>query len=192
MYTIKYDSKNQYEVNKSKFITLLYKVNNISEVNNCLNKIKDEYKDATHYCYAYKIGTLQKYNDDGEPGGTAGLPIMEVLNKKDINYILCVVVRYFGGIKLGSGGLVRAYSKATREAITNNNIIELVDGYLIKIEANYNNQKQLDYNLDKYIRYKEFTDKIIYHLEIEKNKINILNNYQYEIIDEIKMKKKFK
>lgn len=188
MYTIKENSIYQYEINKSKFITLLYKLNNVEEVEKYLKQVKNEYKDATHYCYAYKIDNIQKFSDDGEPGGTAGLPIIEVLNKKNINYILCIVVRYFGGIKLGAGGLVRAYTRACKEAIDNNTIIELTKGYLIELEAKYDNQKQLDYQFQNNIIKKEYKENIIYYLEIDN--LNKLNNLEYKIIKEIQIEKK--
>lgn len=184
MYTIDRNTNSLLEINKSKFITHLYKVNTLDEINFYLNEIKNEYKDATHCCYAYKIGNIQKFNDDGEPGGTAGLPIIEVLNKKELNYILCVVVRYFGGIKLGAGGLVRAYGNAVKEAIDKINIIELVEGYLINLNVSYDMQKQIDYKFEKYIKKKEYNDNVIYYLEIEKENIELFEIYNYEIIEE--------
>lgn len=189
MYTIKNNSIYQYEIKKSKFITLLYKVNTLNEIETILDKIRKEYEDATHCCFGYKINNIQKFSDDGEPGGTAGLPIMEVINKKNLDYILCIVVRYFGGIKLGAGGLVRAYSKAVREAIDNNEIIELTEGYLVKIISNYEEQKQLDYLFQKNIISKEFNENIIYQLKIEKENIDKLDNYNYKIIEEIMIEK---
>jgi len=184
MYTIKENSIYQYEIKKSKFITLLYKVNSIDEINNILDENRTKYSDATHCCFAYKLDGIQKFSDDGEPGGTAGLPIIEVLNKKNLNNLLCIVIRYFGGIKLGAGGLVRAYSKAVRDAIENNEIIELTEGYVIKIEANYDDQKQLDYLFSNNIINKEYNEKVIYYIQIKKEDINNLQNYNYQIIEE--------
>ena len=189
MYTIKNNSIYQYEIKKSKFITLLYKVNTLNEIETILDKIRKEYEDATHCCFGHKINNIQKFSDDGEPGGTAGLPIMEVINKKNLDYILCIVVRYFGGIKLGAGGLVRAYSKAVREAVDNNEIIELTEGYLVKIISNYEEQKQLDYLFQKNIISKEFNENIIYQLKIEKENIDKLDNYNYKIVEEIMIEK---
>ena len=111
------DNINTIIINKSKFIALIYYIDNINEINNLLDKVKKEYKDATHYCYAYILDNSEKANDDGEPTGTAGLPILNVLKKENLNHVLCIVVRYFGGIKLGAGGLIRAYSNATKEVI---------------------------------------------------------------------------
>lgn len=184
MFTIKEASIYQYEIKKSKFITLLYPISSLEEVDSILQQVKISYKDATHCCFAYNFKNIQKFSDDGEPSCTAGLPIMEVLNKKELNNILCIVVRYFGGIKLGAGGLVRAYSKAVRDAIIQNEIIELVEGYLIKLETTYEEQKQLDYLFSNQIIKKEFNEKVFYYLEIKKEDMNLLQNYHYEILDE--------
>ena len=106
------DNINEIIINKSRFICLTCNIADVNEVNKKLEEIKNKYKDATHYCYAYIIGGMEKANDDGEPSGTAGVPILNVLQKEGLKNVLCVVVRYFGGIKLGAGGLTRAYTKA--------------------------------------------------------------------------------
>lgn len=97
---------------KSKFIGLLYEVDSVNEVEAILSSLKLEHKKARHICYAYRIGTLEKKTDDKEPSGTAGTPILLVLQKNNLNNSLIVVVRYFGGTLLGSGLLTRSYSKA--------------------------------------------------------------------------------
>ena len=102
-------------INKSRFITCLFKVNSENEVSDYLNQIKNEYKNATHYCYAYIIDDIKRYNDDNEP--TAGIPILNTLESNNLNYVLCIIVRYFGGIKLGVGGLARAYGNSCLTAI---------------------------------------------------------------------------
>ena len=105
-----------YEISKSKFYSYAYTVQTVNEIKEILEKQKKEHKKATHVCYAYIVddeGSKEKYSDDGEPKGTAGQPIMNVLKRKNLRNILVVVVRYFGGIKLGAGGVLRAYSKAT-------------------------------------------------------------------------------
>ena len=103
---------NTYEetIKKSKFITYYYQVNNIDEVNNILNELKKEHKKARHLPYAYKIDQICKKSDDKEPSGTAGVPIYTVIERNNLNNVLIVIARYFGGIKLGAGGLLRAYS----------------------------------------------------------------------------------
>ncbi len=105
---------NEMIINKSRFIGVLYELNCEQDIANALTELKREYKKATHICYAYVYSVdkvLEKCSDDGEPKGTAGAPIMNVIKKRDAKNILVAVVRYFGGIKLGAGGLVRAYSK---------------------------------------------------------------------------------
>lgn len=179
MYTILENSKNEIVIKNSKFITLLYRINNINDVDNILNKIKAEYKDATHYCYSYIIDDLYKSSDDGEPGGTAGMPILGVLKNNDINYVLAVVVRYFGGIKLGTGGLVRAYTKSVTESLKKSNIVKLIDGYNLIIEFDYDKIKEVDYLLkDSIINNKTFDNKINYDIDITKDIYDKLINYK--------------
>lgn len=114
-------NKNLIEIKKSKFYGYYYEVDNVEEVNNILKEIKKEHKKARHVCYGYKIDNLVKRTDDGEPSGTAGIPIFTIIEKKNLNHILIVVVRYFGGIKLGAGGLFRAYMQTSNELMGGNN-----------------------------------------------------------------------
>lgn len=103
---------NTYEevIKKSRFISYFYEVSSVDEVNNILELLKQEHKKARHLPYAYKIENNIKKSDDKEPGGTAGLPIYTVIERNNLNNVLIVIVRYFGGVKLGAGGLLRAYS----------------------------------------------------------------------------------
>lgn len=157
-------------VKNSRFITLLFHINNKDEIDLLLNKTKKEYPKATHYCYAYIVDNHKKASDDGEPGGTAGMPILNVLEKENLTSILVIVVRYFGGIKLGAGGLVRAYSKSVREALEHVTKIPLVEGYKLIIEFNYTKQKDFDYLLkEATIIKKEFLDKIKYTLFVDES-----------------------
>ena len=173
---------NTIEIKKSKFITYLIKLDNVEEVEIKLNEIKKEYKDATHYCYAYIIQNKEKASDNGEPSGTAGVPILNVLKKNNLSNILCVVIRYFGGIKLGAGGLVRAYSNYCSEDIKCTNIIKYVPILKIKIVFKYENLNTINNLLiDTNITYKEFDTSITYEVILSKDKydniINELNNY---------------
>lgn len=178
MYTILDNYKDELIIKNSKFIALLYKVNNINEVMKYLKLVKDEYKDATHYCYGYIIDDIKKSSDDGEPSGTAGMPILEVLNKRNLNQILVIVVRYFGGIKLGAGGLIRAYSKVVLNSLDNINLVSLINGKNITIKFNYDMIKQIDYLLkDEIIITKNFDELIIYNFNTSDNElINKLEN----------------
>lgn len=105
------------EIKKSKFIGLFYELDSLDEVNIILEKLKKDHKKARHMPYAYKFGNTAKKSDDKEPSNTAGLPIYNLLERKDLNNHLIVVIRYFGGIKLGAGGLLRAYLEAATKAI---------------------------------------------------------------------------
>lgn len=188
VYSIKNDVKYEYIINKSKFITLLKRVYYEKEVNEYIEKIKKEYKGATHYCFGYILDNIKGFDDDKEPSGTAGLPILEVLDKNNLNYVLCVTIRYFGGIKLGSGGLVRAYSKGVRDALKLSQIIKLVKGKTIQISFAYNYIKKIDNILKSYsIINKEFDELITYTVNIEERDLEKIIN-QLEIIDNINIK----
>lgn len=126
MKTITSKCESLYIINKSKFISFAYPIVNDIECKNILKDLEKEYSDATHICYAYIIQNpnMEKCSDNGEPSGTAGKPILEVLKKKNLVNVLLVVVRYFGGKKLGAGGLIRAYSTSAVEVIDKCNIVE--------------------------------------------------------------------
>lgn len=170
MFTIKENISNEIIINKSRFITYIYKVNSILEVNNILNELKCKYKDATHYCFAYIIGNIKRFNDDGEPSHTAGMPILNVLESKDLNNVLAVVIRYFGGVKLGAGGLVRAYTNSVTKALKEENIIPLKKIIKKRIVFDYSNINNINYILKDYnITYKEFDKSVIYEFTYEEN-----------------------
>lgn len=186
MKTIKYNITHEYIIQKSKFISMLYQVNNEEEVINILNRLKLEYKDATHICYAYIINNIKRFQDDGEPSGTAGMPILNVLENQKLNLILAVVIRYFGGIKLGAGGLVRAYTTSVVEALENQDLGEIVSGYKVTITFKYNNSKLIDNTLKNYqIINKEFNSEITYIVNIPKTEYikieNIIENNVHSI-----------
>lgn len=172
MLSIKEPLTDEYCINKSRFITKIYRVDNPDNIKSIINHVKEEYKDATHYCYAYIIDQVKHFDDDGEPSGTAGMPILNVLENNNLNHVLCIVIRYFGGIKLGAGGLVRAYTKSVTTVMNNNYFIELDKGQLLAIYFNYNDTKQIDRFLNgTKIVSKEFTDMVIYHIQIPGNQI---------------------
>ena len=179
-------------IKNSKFITNLFIIENIEEVNKYLNLIKDKYRDANHNCYAYIVDNIRKCSDDGEPSGTAGIPMMKVLEHKDLNNVLAVVTRYFGGIKLGAGGLVRAYTNSVSKTLDIVNIIDTIKGYNIDIIFNFNDIKHIDYLLkDIKILNKEYKDIVKYNLNVSNNLLEILkqNNIKYNIIKEIYIEK---
>ena len=189
MYTIKDNNTYELEIKKSKFITKLYKVHSTNEVNTILNNLRGEYNDATHHCYAYIINEHKKSSDDGEPGGTAGIPILQVLDKNNLNYVLCVVIRYFGGIKLGAGGLVRAYTKSVSDLIKETPTVELIKGYKIGINTTYEEQKQLDYIIKEFNYSKSYDSKVTYQILIPQEEISKLQEYNPTIIEEIEIEK---
>lgn len=186
------ESSNTIIIKNSKFITYIYQVDNVDEVNNYLTLIKNKYPDATHHCYAYIIDSIRHESDDGEPSGTAGIPMLQVLEKNELNHVLCIVVRYFGKIKLGAGGLVRAYTKSVVDAIKNN-ILTLESGYLIDLEFDYDMLKKIDYLLkDVKIVNKSFDNKITYQVKVNedlKDKLNHINDIKLDIIDNIYIEK---
>ncbi len=179
MYSIKNNVENTLIIKKSKFISKLYRINKVDEINNILNDIRKIHKNATHVCYGYIVNNAEKCSDDGEPSGTAGIPILNILKRNKLNNILAIVIRYFGGIKLGAGGLTRAYSNSIIEAIKLTDIIELTLGYLIELEFNYNNIKLVDYILiNKNVIEKEYKNNIIYKFYLNKNELNIISELE--------------
>ena len=190
MYSIKNNIDNTIIIKKSKFITKLYKINNLDEINKIINELKINYKDATHICYAYIINGVEKCIDDGEPSGTAGIPILNVLKKNNLNYIIALVIRYFGGIKLGTGGLLRAYSNSIIETLKLVDIVELIEGYNITIAFNYDNIKYID-NLLKNVEIidKQYDNLIKYNFNIEKNMYNTIKRLLVEKCDNININK---
>ncbi len=122
------------EVKGSSFIAFVTTIESISEVEAHLQTIRAKYEDASHHCYAYKLGQVVKFSDDGEPGGTAGRPMLEVLQKRNLDHVLAVVTRYFGGTKLGAGGLVRAYSGSLAKALDDAGVLEVRDRVAISFE----------------------------------------------------------
>ena len=138
--TVKTASEVETVINKSRFIGRCFPVCDEGEALALLLYVREAHADASHNCYAYKIGAhgeLVRFSDDGEPGGTAGLPIMEALNKSGFTNALCVVTRYFGGILLGAGGLARAYSGGAAAAIKAAGTAMYVPGAVIEVELNY-------------------------------------------------------
>ncbi len=190
MLSIKNNDKYEYIIKNSRFISLIFRVYNKDEVTNTLNKIKKEYPIASHYCFGYIIDNDIRFNDDGEPNGTAGNPILKQIQINNLNYTLIVVVRYFGGIKLGAGPLTRAYAKAAKDVIKKENIIELVKGYSITITFNYDQIKNIDYLLiDSRVISKNFDKLVTYNTLVTKETLDKLSNYNITIQKETYLEK---
>ena len=160
-YTIKGECSAEITEKKSKFICNVFYVESVQEAEDKLNIIRKKYHDARHNCYVYKVVEEDafKASDDGEPSGTAGVPMLNIVNGRNLSNILVVVTRYFGGILLGTGGLVRAYSLATTTALDDSNIIKQEMG----LEASFN------------VEYKEL-EEVRYHL---KNRNIVISGQEY-------------
>ncbi len=174
------------EIQKSKFICYLINLESIDNIDIYLNKIKKDYNGANHYCYAYIYENKKKCSDDGEPSGTAGMPILNVLENNNLSNILCVVIRYFGGIKLGAGGLVRAYTQSVTNTLEHAELVEIKKGQLIEISFPYNLDKKINYLLKGFnILEKKYEENIKYKLKLSNNDLKILtdNNISYEILE---------
>jgi uncharacterized YigZ family protein len=163
-YTVKGLGDNEIVIDRSRFIAHVNRAESEEEAQLFIQTIKKKHWDATHNCSAYLIGEnnqIQKANDDGEPSGTAGVPILEVLKKKNLKDTVVVITRYFGGIKLGAGGLIRAYGKATSEGI---NAVGIVERKLMRIT-----HTKADYTwlgkIENELRNSVYTLKEIHYLE---------------------------
>lgn len=182
MFSIRDNDKFEMVIKNSKFISLIFRVYSKDDVNNILNSVKDEYQGATHYCYGYVIDSDIRANDDNEPSGTAGYPILNQITSNNLNYTLIVVVRYFGGIKLGAGPLTRTYAKVARNVINRDNIVMLEKGYDISINFNYNDIKDIDYILGNCkIINKSFNNDITYNVYVNNDTLNKLSKYNVTI-----------
>ena len=144
--SVKQCSEAEYTVNRSRFIGRCFPVESEEAALCLLGDIRKKHWDATHNCFAYRIGenAAARFSDDGEPGGTAGKPIMDVLTGKGLTNVLCVVTRYFGGILLGAGGLVRAYSKSAADAVTKAGMVSYLPGTILDIPMAYSRYGTLE------------------------------------------------
>ena len=138
---------------KSKFIGTLFYINNEEQAQEIIKNVKKQYYDARHNCYAYRImsenGVVERFSDDGEPSGTAGGPMLNILAKNNLCNVLVIVTRYFGGILLGTGGLVRAYSDATTKVIEKATMANETIGLEVEVEIDYSNLELLKYYCKK-------------------------------------------
>ena len=166
---------------KSKFIANIYHVETTNEAEEIIKNVKKKYHDARHNCVAYRVAEngkiIEKSSDDGEPSGTAGGPMLNILQKNNLCNIVVIVTRYFGGILLGTGGLVRAYSDATLEAINKCIFIYKIEGIEIQVRLDYSNLdifkhycKNNEINITKI----DYAEDIILKIEMEKIRKNIL------------------
>ncbi len=181
MYTInRQEYTFTYEVNKSTFISFLKYIENTTEAKQYINLLKEKYPDATHHVSAFIVGSSGQNggtNDDGEPSGTAGAPIFEVLRKNNLTNIICVVVRYFGGIKLGAGGLVRAYSKAASEVVKIAKLEPIIIYTILKLSFSYPYLNQIEKIIkDFQIIERSFTSNITITIKVPVEKVTMLSS----------------
>ena len=187
MYSINEFKEFVTEIQKSKFICRLIKLNSFEQIEEELNKVRNDWSGATHYCYAYLFENKKRCSDDGEPSGTAGMPILNVLENNNLSNILCIVVRYFGGIKLGAGGLVRAYTQSVTNTLEVCELVEIKKGKKVEIIFPYNQDKRINYLLSNFnILEKYFEENIRYIFNICDDDLSILtdNNISYNILED--------
>ncbi len=166
---------------KSKFICHAYHVESVDEAEEILRNLRKEYHDARHNCFAYRIikDDVSRASDDGEPSGTAGMPMLNILNGRNLSNILVVVTRYFGGILLGTGGLVRAYSLATTLALDSASIVTQTCGLEARFFIDYRDLEELKYILKNrgiVITRMDYGEKIDVVVEAEEDKIRKMQN----------------
>ena len=186
--TIKENVSAEIVEKKSKFIANLFYVETIEDVENRLKEIRKKYYDAKHNCFAFRLDNekMSRFSDDGEPSGTAGAPMLNILEGRNLSNVLIIVTRYFGGILLGTGGLVRAYSEATLKAIENANIVEKVYGNILNIEIEYKDLDNLKYYLKNEsinIENINYEEKILLRVELTDEELEKIK----KMIDERKL-----
>ena len=200
--TIEEENSAEIVEKKSRFIANIYNVESKEEAEEKIKQIKKKYYDAKHHCFAFSIieenGITQKSSDDGEPSGTAGAPILNIIKSNNLQNVLIIVTRYFGGILLGTGGLTRAYSEAAGTVVEQSKLIQKETGMEIELEIDYNDNEKFKYYCQKNninIIKIEYAENILYKIELnekeykkieEKNKTN---NKQLDInIKDIQLK----
>lgn len=182
-YIIQEETEILYEINKSKFYAILTPISDIKEIETILNNIKKRYPKATHYCYGLALKKeilINKSNDDGEPSGTAGVVILKAINNKKITNALLTVVRYFGGIKLGAGGLIRAYNTASCLVLDKATLYteKEYQTYSLELEYNLDNKfEQLIKSLKGYIIKKEYQENIKCTFALETDNTKEINEF---------------
>lgn len=171
-------------IKKSEFIGILVPINSDEDITNAINDAKKKYPKATHYVTAWVRGENGQYassNDDGEPNRTAGYPALEVLMKNNLTDVLVIVIRYFGGIKLGAGGLIRAYSSSASETLNNATLYKKKMAHKYKLTFDYSLIDKLEHDLADNVNYinKEYTDKVTYEIVFHKGDLSLLKDYKH-------------
>ena len=153
MNTIKKSAETEITEKKSKFIGEVFYIETVQEAEEKLREINKKYHDAKHHCFAYSVmeqeQIIERCSDDGEPSGTAGAPMLQIISKNNLINVIVIVTRYFGGILLGTGGLVRAYSKATSDSLEKAEIVEIKKGKRIELTISYKDLQFIKYYCTK-------------------------------------------
>ena len=197
--TIKENASYEIVEKKSKFIGNVFYVESKEEAEKIIKEQKKKYHDARHNCWAYRVlddnNVVEKSSDDGEPSGTAGAPMLNILSKENIVNTLVVVTRYFGGILLGTGGLVKAYSESTKLALEQAKITKIEEGYIHKIEINYSDLDSFKYYLKnneiKLVK-EEYFENVVLYTFMPKNKTQCFEKEKINGFNIIKMEKQEK
>lgn len=184
--TIQKEAFGEFVERHSRFISYAKPVETEDDAISFINKIKTKHWDAKHNVYAYSLlkGSIMRYSDDGEPHGTAGVPVLDILKKNEVTNIVIVVTRYFGGILLGTGGLVRAYSSAAKLALDSAVVINMVSCFRAQLFCNYSLYGKISSilaELGAKIEESEFLDNVKIIFYIEKKKLNVLNDKLNEV-----------
>lgn len=165
---------------KSRFIATVYGIESEEQAKEYIEDAKKKYWDASHNCYAYIIGGTQevsRFSDDKEPGGTAGKPILEVLQKNDMVDVLVIVTRYFGGTLLGTGGLIRAYTQVTKEGLIHACVVERKDGWMLELQLEYTDLGRVQYELGERkipIYSSQYVDQVSLKLLVDEEEVKSL------------------
>ncbi|MDZ7722758.1 MAG: YigZ family protein [candidate division KSB1 bacterium] len=183
--TIAKESQIDLRVKGSHFIGRAFPVTDRKKVKEIIVGVSEQHYDATHNCYAYCVenGKVERFNDDGEPSGTAGKPILQAIKGNDLLNILVIVTRYFGGTKLGTGGLVRAYGQAAGDAVNEAKIIKKYRTRLLGIECPYDLTNTLMKSIEKYdakVVHSQFDDHMAYQLKVRSSRMDDFIDYIVE------------
>lgn len=184
--TVKSQGSHELIINKSRFICSMKRTESEADAQAFIEDIRAKHPKANHNCFAYLIGntnSIQRMSDDGEPSGTAGVPMLEVLKKQQLKNTTAVVTRYFGGVKLGAGGLIRAYGSAVSEAINAIGLVEKQMNQLVSVDISYHLSGKLQNTLEQspyIIQSIDYTDTVLFNCivkieELEQFKLDITN-----------------
>ena len=182
MYCIKSTVKIEETIKKSRFVGIMMPCYSANEAHQCLQQYAQQHLNASHIAFAYRIklstGIITRFYDAGEPSGTAGKPIFQYVEGKNLINLLCLVIRYYGGTKLGAGGLTRAYGNTAKKVIEASQLSPFIEYKKIKLTLNYKQMQSLEYHLKKLdgdIIEQQFTDKINLLIKIPQENVDALS-----------------